>query len=303
MTINALARELLVNADGIIEKTFFPGKYSMEMSSVIYKSWNFMDQALPNDLKKRGMVDGDINSLDDLDRLVIKDYPYAVDGLKIWFAIEKWVRDYCSFYYKTDEMIKEDPELQAWWKELREVGHGDLKNEPWWPKMQNRDDLIQSCSIIIWIASALHAAVNFGQYAYGGYFPNRPTISRKFMPEKGTTEYAELEKNPEKVFFRTMASQLQSLTVIAVVETLSNHASDEMYLGQRLPNWTTDSIPLEASEAFNKRLAEIEGEILKNNLDKKLKNRVGPVNVPYNLLHPTGAPGISSKGIPNSISI
>ncbi|XP_039018249.1 linoleate 9S-lipoxygenase 6-like [Hibiscus syriacus] len=303
MTINALARELLVNADGIIEKTFCPGKYSLEMSSVIYKSWNFLDQALPNDLKKRGIADGDINSLGDLDRLLIKDYPYAVDGLKIWFAIENWVRDYCSFYYKTDEMVKEDPELQAWWTELREVGHGDKKHEPWWPKMQNRQELIQSCTIIIWIASALHAAVNYGQYAYGGYFPNRPTLSRRFMPEKGTLEYDELEKNPEKVFFRTMSSQLQSLTVITVVETLSNHASDEMYLGQRFPNWTTDAIPLAASEAFNNRLAEIEGEILKMNLDKRLKNRIGPVNVPYNLLHPTGEPGISNKGIPNSISI
>ncbi|KAA3468686.1 linoleate 9S-lipoxygenase 6-like [Gossypium australe] len=303
MTINALARELLINANGIIEKTFCPGKYSLEMSSVIYKSWNFMDQALPNDLKKRGIADGDINSLDDLDRLLIKDYPYAVDGLKIWFAIEKWVRDYCSFYYKTDEMVQRDPELQAWWKELREVGHGDKKNDPWWPKMQNLEDLIQSCTIIIWIASALHAAVNYGQYAYGGYFPNRPTLSRRFMPEKGTPEYAELEKNPEKVFFRTMSSQLQSLTVITVLETLSNHASDEVYLGQRTPNWTTDAIPLAASDAFNKRLAEIEGEILKINTDKTLKNRVGTVNVPYNLLYPTGDVGISGKGIPNSISI
>ncbi|KAL1060185.1 hypothetical protein V6Z11_1Z118900 [Gossypium hirsutum] len=272
MTINALARELLINANGIIEKTFCPGKYSLEMSSVIYKSWNFIDQALPNNLKK-GIADGDINSLDDLDRLLIKDYPYAVDGLKIWFAIEKWVRDYCSFYYKTDEMVQRDPEIQAWWKELREVGHGDKKNDPWWPKMQNLEDLIQSCTIIIWIASALHAA------------------------------YAELEKNPEKVFFRTMSSQLQSLTVITVLETLSNHASDEVYLGQRTPNWTTDAIPLAASDAFNKRLAEIEGEILKMNTDKTLKNRVGTVNVPYNLLYPTGDVGISGKGIPNSISI
>ncbi|XP_017625313.1 linoleate 9S-lipoxygenase 6-like [Gossypium arboreum] len=303
MTINALARELLINANGIIEKTFCPGKYSLEMSSVIYKSWNFIDQALPNNLKKRGIADGDINSLDDLDRLLIKDYPYAVDGLKIWFAIEKWVRDYCSFYYKTDEMVQRDPEIQAWWKELRELGHGDKKNDPWWPKMQNLEDLIQSCTIIIWIASALHAAVNYGQYAYGGYFPNRPTLSRRFMPEKGTPEYAELEKNPEKVFFRTMSSQLQSLTVITVLETLSNHASDEVYLGQRTPNWTTDAIPLAASDAFNKRLAEIEGEILKMNTDKTLKNRVGTVNVPYNLLYPTGDVGISGKGIPNSISI
>ncbi|XVE89677.1 hypothetical protein DITRI_Ditri20bG0015200 [Diplodiscus trichospermus] len=302
MTINALAREMLVNAGGVIESTFYPRRYAMELSAEVYKSWNFMEQALPNDLKKRGMAVEDANSPYGL-QLLIKDYPYAVDGLKIWYAIEKWVRDYCTFYYKSEEIVQQDSELQAWWKELREVGHGDKKDEPWWPKMQTREELIESCTIVIWIASALHAAVNFGQYAYAGYFPNRPSISRRFMPEKGTPEYAELEKNPEKAFFKTMTPQFESLVVTAVVETLSKHASDEMYLGQRISDWTADETPVAAFKAFNNRLAEIEGEILKLNNDKKLKNRVGSVNVPYTLLYPTSELGLTGKGIPNSISI
>jgi len=53
MNINSLARKSLVNADGIIEKTFLWSRYSMEMSSVIYKDWSLVDQALPNDLIKR----------------------------------------------------------------------------------------------------------------------------------------------------------------------------------------------------------------------------------------------------------
>jgi len=53
MNINSLARKSLVNADGIIEKTFLWGRYSLEMSAVIYKDWSFVDQALPNDLVKR----------------------------------------------------------------------------------------------------------------------------------------------------------------------------------------------------------------------------------------------------------
>ncbi|XP_040869513.1 linoleate 9S-lipoxygenase 6 [Glycine max] len=107
-------------------------------------------------------------------RLLIEDYPFAVDGLEIWFAIKTWVKDYCSFYYKEDDTIKKDTELQSWWKEIREVGHGDKKDEPWWPKMQTCEELIQTCTIIIWIASALHAAINFGQYPYGGFPPSRP---------------------------------------------------------------------------------------------------------------------------------
>lgn len=53
MNINALARQALINANGIIELSFLPGEYSIEMSSVIYKNWVFPDQALPADLIKR----------------------------------------------------------------------------------------------------------------------------------------------------------------------------------------------------------------------------------------------------------
>lgn len=53
MNINALARDSLINANGIIERSFLPSKYAVEMSSAVYKYWVFTDQALPNDLIKR----------------------------------------------------------------------------------------------------------------------------------------------------------------------------------------------------------------------------------------------------------
>lgn len=53
MYINAIARQILINGGGILEATSFPGKYSMEMSSMFYKYWVFPEQALPVDLLKR----------------------------------------------------------------------------------------------------------------------------------------------------------------------------------------------------------------------------------------------------------
>ncbi|KAH0766656.1 probable linoleate 9S-lipoxygenase 5 [Solanum tuberosum] len=304
MNINALARQLLINSDGVIELTFFPSKYSMEMSAVVYKDWIFPEQALPADLIKRGVAVEDLNSPHGI-HLLIQDYPYAVDGLKVWSAIKSWVTEYCNFYYKSDDTVQKDSELQAWWKELREEGHGDKKDEPWWPKMQTRQELIESCTITIWIASALHAAVNFGQYPYAGYLVNRPSLSRMFMPEPGSPEYEELKKNPDKVFLKTTVPPLQTLLEISVLEVLSTHASDTLYLGQRdSPEWTKDQEPILAFERVGKKLSDIEDQIMQMNSDhQKWKNRSGPAKVPYTLLFPTSEEGLTGKGIPNSINI
>ncbi|KAI3810542.1 hypothetical protein L1987_20160 [Smallanthus sonchifolius] len=303
MNINASARNILISSGGVLERTFFTGRYSIELCSKIYKNWVFPNQALPRDLILRGMAVEDANSPHGL-RLTIEDYPYAVDGLEIWSAIKTWVQDYCMFYYKNDGMVQNDTELQSWWKELQEEGHGDLKHEPWWPKMTSVQDVIDNCTIIIWISSALHAAVNFGQYPYAGYPPNRPTLSRRLMPEPNTPEYDELKENPDKFFLKTVSPQIKSLLSISLIEILSRHTSDEIYLGQReCPEWTMDAEPLKAFEKFGNKLKEIEERMVKMNKDERLKNRYGPVKVPYTLLYPSSKEGLTGRGIPNSVSI
>ncbi|KAK2353189.1 linoleate 9S-lipoxygenase [Trifolium repens] len=304
MNINALARNVLVNAEGIIESTFLWGNYALEMSAVVYKDWVFTEQGLPNDLIKRGVAVEDPAAPYGL-RLLIEDYPYASDGLEIWAAIKSWVDEYVNFYYNSDAAIAQDSELQAFWKELVEVGHGDLKNATWWFKMQTRAELIEASTTLIWIASALHAAVNFGQYPYGGYILNRPTKSRRFMPEKGSPEYDELAKDYQKAYLRTITPKNDTLTDLTIIEVLSRHASDEQYLGERIEGdiWTSDSQPKEAYKRFGKKLAEIEQKLTQRNNDETLRNRYGPVKMPYTLLYPSSDEGLTFRGIPNSISI
>ncbi|KAG2379962.1 Seed linoleate 9S-lipoxygenase [Vigna angularis] len=301
ININALARKALINAGSIIEQTFLPGPYSMEMSSAVYTNWVFADQALPKDLIKRGLAVEDITAPHGLS-LAIEDYPYAVDGLEIWNATKKWVQEYVSLYYSEEGAVQEDTELQAWWKEAVEKGHGDLKAQ--WPKMHTSQDLVETCTTIIWIASALHAAVNFGQYPYGGYIMNRPTQSRRWIPKPGTQEYDEMTKNPQEAFLKTITPKYQTVMDLTVMELLSTHASDEVYLGQRSSlNWTADQHAKEIFQEFTENLAKIEKEISDRNNNQELRNRTGPIKLPYTVLLPTSEPGMTFRGIPNSVSI
>ncbi|KAG4963658.1 hypothetical protein JHK82_040336 [Glycine max] len=221
-------------------------------------------------------------------------------GQEIWDAIKSRVEEYVSFYYKSDKELQKDPELQAWWKELVEVGHGDLKDKPWWQKMQTREELVEASATLIWIASALHAAVNFGQYPYRGQLLAGDSCLRK-----GSPEYDALAKNPEKEFLKTITSKKETLIDLTVIEILSRHTSDEFYLGQRDGGdyWTSDAGPLEAFKRFGNNLEEIEKKLIEKNNDETLRNRYGPAKMPYTLLYPSSEEGLTFRGIPKSISI
>ncbi|XVF81299.1 hypothetical protein PTKIN_Ptkin15bG0144200 [Pterospermum kingtungense] len=248
-------------------------------------------------------------------KLVLEDYPYAKDGTEIWDAIEQWVSDYCCFFYgKKDNAIKKDEEIQAWWSEIQNVGHGDQKKG--WYDLTTREDLVRALTTLIWIASGLHAAVNSGQYAYAGWPPNRPMLLRKFVPEPRTEEMKEAAEDPDKFVCQMLPGKFQMAFVIAVMDLLSRHTSEEVYLGQRPPenkgeeNGAVDKL----FKNFRDRLVEIEGNIKERNKKYTLMNRWGYAKMPYKLLYPCtskinapsmekGGMGIAAMGITNSISL
>ncbi|CAL5070506.1 unnamed protein product [Urochloa decumbens] len=308
--INAVARQIVVGSgdlrkDGSIfrsvyEVTYFPSKYSVEMSSKAYKkAWNFAEFALPNDLIKRGVARGDPKKPEELE-LLIKDYPYAVDGLEMWSAIKKWVSDYCAIYYADDGAVARDSELQGWWGEVRNVGHGDLSDEPWWPAMDSRSDLIEACTTIIWLGSAYHAAISFAQYDYRGFAPNGPSLTTGPVPDAG-------KEVTESEFLGSISPVTEALGYLAISSfPVSLAASgEEVYLGQRpdTEQWTSEQSAAMALAEFQGRLKEVAENIDRRNANPELKNRTGTVEAPYTHLKPTAQPGPVVRGIPNSVTI
>ncbi|CAL5024978.1 unnamed protein product [Urochloa decumbens] len=306
--INAVARQIVVGSGdlrkngsifrGIHEFTYFPSKYNMEMSSKAYKAWNFTELALPNDLIKRGVARGDPKKPEELE-LLIKDYPYAVDGLEMWAAIKKWVTDYCAIYYADDGAVARDSELQAWWREVRDVGHGDLSGAPWWLAMDTLADLVEACTTVVWLGSAYHAAISFGQYDYQGFVPNGPSLTTSPVPEAG-------KEVTESEFLGSITPVTEALGFMSISSgPMALASSGEVYLGQRpdTEQWTSEQSAAAALAEFRGRLKQVAENIERRNADPELKNRTGPVEAPYTLFKPTAQPGPVIRGIPNSITV
>ncbi|KAF8690140.1 hypothetical protein HU200_041380 [Digitaria exilis] len=222
-------------------------------------------------------------------RLTIKDYPFANDGLLIWDAIKGWVKAY------------------KFWNDVRTVGHADKKDASGSLALDSPESLSHALTTIIWVASAHHAAVNFGQYDFGGYFPNRSSIARTNMPVEEPMDaaaYAAFLDNPDQALRECFPSQVQATLVMAVLDLLSTHSPDEEYLGgPETAPWNDDGEVRAAYRKFNAGLKEIEGIIDGRNTDRKLKNRCGAGILPYELMKPFSQPGVTGKGIPNITSI
>ena len=238
-------------------------------------------------------------------QLLLEDYPYATDGLEIWVAIKQWVKDFCSFFYKDDDVVKSDIELQAWWKEIQNVGHGDRRNEAWWKQLTNLSNLVEALTTLIWIASVMHASLNYGQYEYSGYPPGRPTLCRKFIPHEGTHEFGEFLKDPDKFFLSMLPGRFEMSLGVALVEVLSQYTNDEVYLAcQPFPEWIDNDEVRKRFKQFGVELQNIQTRIISRDNDPRLRNRRGPAKMTYNLLYTnTTSSGSKGRGVPNSISI
>jgi len=190
-----------------------------------------------------------------------------------------------------------------------------------WPKLDSKKNLVEILTTMQWIPSCQHAAVNFGQFDFAGYMPHHPTIMRKLIPEEGTPEWKVLVNQPEmadekkaraatkaaeKAYLLSLANIDSTTTAMSVYELLSAHCPKEEYLG----NWSDECIEHTYSKevegaykSFKAKIDEVNESIKKRNEDVTLKNRYGVVEMAYELLYTKSVPGVTSRGVPNSITI
>ncbi|GLC38394.1 hypothetical protein PLESTB_001582500 [Pleodorina starrii] len=316
LNINRNARSSLINAGGVIEKTFSAGPYALRLASVVYgKYWNFATEALPEDLKARGMVDPSTGK-------PWLDYPYATDGLDMWSALTAYFDKYLRLYYSSDKDVLEDTELQAWWAEVKTEGHPDLlrfglrsSEEQLWGfqgPIPSVSRLVTVLTTLAWLASGHHAAVNFGQYDFTSFILNTSSLVRKPMPAPGDAAYKELtgarsREKQEGIILEYLADPITATTVSATVKLLSAHARDEHTLDEE-NEMLVDPAAREANQEFIAAMKRLECDIEMRNADAANWARYGLANdksgpMPYTLLTPGSRAGVTMRGVPYSVSI
>jgi arachidonate 15-lipoxygenase len=155
--INNAASKYLISPGSPIEEFFgAPLERSQQAVGTDRLNFDFYANMLPADLKRRGIADPKH----------LPDFPWRDDALLLWEAIHTWVGNYVSVYYVDDEAVTADTELAAWSEDL--ILNGKVKG---FKPIVLRTQLVDVLTMVIYTATAQHAAVNFPQRPLMSYPP------------------------------------------------------------------------------------------------------------------------------------
>ncbi|WP_053066120.1 lipoxygenase family protein [Archangium gephyra] len=263
LNINDMAQATLVAPGHEVDKSLGGTIWaSRKVAAEGLLSRPFNSLFLPEDLSARGV---DSPAL---------EYPYRDDALGLWHAIEEWVTTYVKLYYRSDEEVRADRALQEWAAELvsqdgaRIPGFGDAGDG----RIQSLAYLCRALTLIIFTASAQHAAVNAPQAGLMNYAPATPPAAYRAAP----LSVSDSDNNDYLDYFPPLelaTLQMEFLHLLGgVVHTR---------LGRYERDWFKDAKVREPLARFQSKLEELEALISERN-----RTRFGP----YPFLLPSRVP-------------
>ncbi|CAM4663559.1 unnamed protein product [Leuciscus chuanchicus] len=264
IAINTAAREKLICEDGIFDKALATGGTAIvEVIQKAMKTLTYKSMCFPEAMKARGVED-------------LPNYYYRDDGMMVWKAIRSFVSDVVKICYGSDETVQKDKEVQAF---VQDVCFSGLKDCEFPDSLNTREQLVEFLTVVIFTASAQHAAVNFGQFDWFSWIPNSPSTMRKPPPaQKGQVDM--------KYIMESLPDRGRSSWVLGITWALSQFQDNELFLGEYPDMYFTEQPVMEAAKTFRKKLAEVTNII---------KSRNENLKVPYWYLSP--------DRIPNSVAV
>uniref|UniRef100_A0A673VZ35 Hydroperoxide isomerase ALOXE3-like n=1 Tax=Salmo trutta TaxID=8032 RepID=A0A673VZ35_SALTR len=258
LQINTLARQALISEKGVItENAGVGGPGMVEFLQKAMASLTYSSLCLPEDITGRGLES-------------IPNFFYRDDGLRLWDIVHRFVKKMIAHYYTCDSDVQKDSELQNWIKEI--FFHGFLaKTSTGIPQsFSSVTELIKFLTMVIFTVTVQHAAVNNGQFDFGGWMPNFPISLQQPPP---TTK----GQCTESTMLKTFPDINTTVNGMAVVYLLSTQSTDNVALGNGYQDHFSEKTPLELIHETQDVLKKFNFEIQGRNVSLPL---------PYTYLNP-----------------
>lgn len=270
--INNAAINSLISPEGTVD-SILAGTIESDWDVVTtaLESLNFNEHMLPNQLAARHVADPDLPLA----------YPYRDDAMEVWQAISDWVTEYVGIYYKSDGEVAADTSIQAWVADLTSASGGGISglgktNTDGQLGIFTRDYLTEVLTMVIFTASAQHAAVNFPQLAVMSYTPAMPLACYQEPPTVTTSAPALLETLPplQQAFQQLAVGQLLGGVYFTRLGEYDRHQRGHYF---------TDSIVQEAVSKFQLALQAVENNIGLRNLTRSHYDALLPSRIPQSI--------------------
>ncbi|XP_040856616.1 polyunsaturated fatty acid lipoxygenase ALOX12 [Ochotona curzoniae] len=259
MEINTRARDQLISDAGIFDQAVSTGGGGhIELLRRAVTQLTYCSLCPPHDLAERGLL-GLPNAL------------YAHDASQLWEIIARYVQGIMGLFYQSDEVVRRDPELQAWCREITDVGLCQAQDRGFPISFQSQAQLCHFLTMCIFTSTAQHAAINQGQLDWFGWVPNAPCTMR--MPPPATKEDVTMA-----MVMGSLPDVRQSTLQMAITWHLGRQQPDMVPLGHHKEEYFSEPKAKAVLSQFQKDLENFEKEIIARN---------EPLDLPYEYLKPS----------------
>ncbi|XP_019060326.1 arachidonate 12-lipoxygenase, 12S-type isoform X2 [Fukomys damarensis] len=137
MEINTRARTQLISERGVFDQASNTGGGGhVQLLRQAMAQMTYGSLCPPDDLADRGL-------------LGIPSALYARDALQLWEIIARYVEGIVHLFYQKDDDVRRDPELQAWCREITEVGLCKAQDRGFPISFQSQDELCHFLTMCI----------------------------------------------------------------------------------------------------------------------------------------------------------
>ncbi|CAK8694229.1 unnamed protein product [Clavelina lepadiformis] len=215
-----------------------------------------------------------------LNKNKLPGYHFRDDSLVLWDSLQKFVGKILGIYYKSDEDVKVDEEIQSYIKEIRNKGFwlNDNDDKGFPETMSSISNLVEFVTCIVFTASCRQAAVSNALFDIYVNVPNAP-FSMSFPPPSGKG------KTSHDTMMQCLPSKQLSCLQVSVCHALSRHHQDQVYLADYPGSLFCEDAAQHAIVNFRDEMTGISSSI---------RGRNERSMIPYDFLLPEKIPLASS---------